>query len=177
MPANTSSAGVRGATYVSASPPHSGAGRALRSNFPLGVSGNAASVTNAEGIMYWGSDFFRLARTSSTKISAPSFATTYATSRLSPGTSSRTNTSASRTEGWASNAASISPNSIRKPRIFTWKSVRPRNSSSPLLSVRTRSPVLYSREPLRPNGSGTKRSALHSAHLRPYFRVISFRGS
>ena len=39
------------------------------------------------------------------------------------------------------------PSSIRKPRIFTWSSARPRNSSSPSAVQRTRSPVRYIRAP------------------------------
>ena len=49
------------------------------------------------------------------------------------------------------NAASISPSSMRLPRIFTWWSKRPRYSSVPSGSQRHRSPVLYS--PLAPAAS------------------------
>ena len=54
MPASSSSVGVRGATYACASSGRapSGAGSALRSTLPLGVSGSASSATNAEGTMY-----------------------------------------------------------------------------------------------------------------------------
>src|SRR5699024_11786689 len=41
--------------------------------------------------------------------------------------------------------SSISPSSIRKPRIFTWKSLRPRYAIVPSPSHRPRSPVRYSR--------------------------------
>ena len=51
IPASTSSTGVRGATYRSASAVYSGAGSALRSSFPFGVSGSASSTTNAAGTM------------------------------------------------------------------------------------------------------------------------------
>ena len=44
-------------------------------------------------------------------------------------------------------AASISPSSMRKPRIFTWWSSRPRNSRLPSGRQRARSPVRYSRAP------------------------------
>ena len=57
----------------------------------------------------------------------------------------------------SSSAASISPSSMRKPRIFTCSSRRPRNSSVPSARQRTRSPVRYS-APRRRTGSGTKRS-------------------
>ena len=39
---------------------------------------------------------------------------------------------------------------MRKPRIFTWWSIRPRNSRLPSGSQRTRSPVRYSRAPGSP---------------------------
>ena len=45
------------------------------------------------------------------------------------GVPSRPATAASRTPGWRASAASISPSSMRKPRILTWWSSRPRNSS------------------------------------------------
>ena len=51
------------------------------------------------------------------------------------------------TPGCSTSAASISPGSIRKPRIFTCSSARPRNSSAPSARQRTRSPVRYSRAP------------------------------
>ena len=47
----------------------------------------------------------------------------------SPGPSSRATTVAWATPGCATRAASISPSSMRKPRIFTWWSIRPRYSS------------------------------------------------
>ena len=50
IPASTSSAAVRGATYPgSGSRP--GAGSAERSSFPFGVSGSASTTTNADGTM------------------------------------------------------------------------------------------------------------------------------
>ena len=61
----------RGASYARAayaSP--SGAGSALRSSLPLGVSGSASSCTNAAGTMYSGSSASRCARSASTPISA-----------------------------------------------------------------------------------------------------------
>ena len=45
--------------------------------------------------------------------------------------------------------ASISPGSIRRPRIFTWSSARPSRSSVPSGRQRTRSPVRYIRSPGR----------------------------
>ena len=51
---------------------------------------------------------------------------------------------------------------MRNPRTFTWKSVRPRYSSSPFASARrrTRSIARYIRPPGAPNGHGRKRSAV-----------------
>ena len=51
-------------------------------------------------------------------------------------------------------AASISPSSMRKPRIFTWWSTRPRNSSCP--SAQPPRPVARAVQPRAgsPNGSG-----------------------
>ena len=43
--------------------------------------------------------------------------------------------------------ASISPSSIRKPRIFTWKSIAPQELHRPVRRHRPRSPVRYSRAP------------------------------
>ena len=57
--------------------------------------------------------------------------------------------------------ASISPGSMRKPRIFTWSSTRPGTPASPSARHRTRSPVRYIRAPGTPqNGSGTNVSAV-----------------
>src|SRR6185503_17746629 len=55
---------------------------------------------------------------------------------------------------------------MRKPRIFTWWSMRPRNSMLPSDKYRARSPVLYSLCPgSRLNGSAMNRSAVRSARL------------
>ncbi|KGW37754.1 hypothetical protein Y602_6258 [Burkholderia pseudomallei MSHR733] len=57
------------------------------------------------------------------------------------------------------------PNSIRKPRIFTWKSFRPRYSSLPSVRQRARSPVLYNRPPAT-NGSSMNRSRVSSGRFK-----------
>ena len=72
----------------------------------------------------------------------------------------RTTTAACATPACAASTASISPGSIRNPRILTWSSARPRNSSTPSGRHRTRSPVRYIRCPAAPNGSATNRSAV-----------------
>ena len=70
-----------------------GAGNALRSTLPLGVTGMASNVTNAHGTMYSGNSRFKYSRSDSSVAPFPSSHTRYATSRLSPGTSSRAITS------------------------------------------------------------------------------------
>ena len=89
-------------------------------------------------------------------------ATKYATSRLSPGWSPRATTAHDCTRRVRASAASISPSSMRKPRILTWLSARPTNSIAPSSRQRTRSPVRYRRSPC---GAETdrRRSARRSA--------------
>ncbi len=90
---------------------------ARRSTLPLTLSGSASRTTNAGGTMWSGSDSRRNALSSSGVAGRSSAA--YATSRRLPGSSSCTSTTHSRTAGWRARAASISPGSMRKPRIFT----------------------------------------------------------
>src|SRR5229473_474968 len=93
--------------------------------------------------------------------SSPSLLTTYATSRWSPSPSFSTTTTACPTPPCSPNTASISPNSIRYPLIFTCSSFLPKYSSSPPSLHLTRSPLRYS---LLPPSSlypcGTNRSAV-----------------
>ena len=64
------------------------------------------------------------------------------------------------TAGVVLSAASISPSSTRWPRIFTWWSSRPRNSSDPSGWRRTQvAGAIHTRAGRRANGSGRKRSA------------------
>ena len=56
-------------------------------------------------------------------------------------------TAASVMPGQAASAASISAGSMRKPRILTCSSARPRYSSCPSGVQRARSPVAYIRSP------------------------------
>ncbi|MCY1526417.1 hypothetical protein D9M68_614370 [compost metagenome] len=79
----------------------------------------------AAGTMYSGSSAARLARSRAGSMRSPANGDTYATSRAPPAPWLAT-TTASRTCGSASNCAAISPSSMRKPRIFTWWSMRPR---------------------------------------------------
>ena len=71
--------------------------------------------------------------------------------------SSRTTTAAWATPGWASSTASISPSSIRKPRIFTCSSARPRNTSSPVAGPLGQ--VAGAVHPLAGRRTGTPRTA------------------
>ena len=81
---------------------------------------------------------------------------TYVTSTVSPDGAGPADRDRERAHSDASGAtASISPSSMRKPRIFTWKSVRPRYSSCPVgVRHRTRSPVRYIRSPGAAEGVG-----------------------
>jgi hypothetical protein len=146
--ATSSSATSRGTTYPPASAP-SGSGSARRSSFPLGVRGSAGRATKREGTRCSGRTASRASRSVPAAASAPSSAATQATSRA-PSGPGRASTTASRTPGRAASAASTSPGSTRKPRTFTWKSVRPRYSSVPSASQRARSPVRYARAPGSP---------------------------
>ncbi|SKS63783.1 Uncharacterised protein [Mycobacteroides abscessus subsp. abscessus] len=93
----------------------------------------------------------------------------YPTRRLSPGRSSRAITAACSTPSTSASAAWISPNSMRKPRILTCSSARPRYSSCPAedsdTPQRTRSPVRYMRVPGSPNGQATKRDAVRDCRF------------
>src|SRR6476646_10076497 len=119
------------------------------------------------GTMYSGSFNCSALRIAFTSASLPSPPTTYPTSPLSPGSSSRTTTTASAISSIPSNAASISPNSIRYPPTFTCSSRRPTNSSLPSASHRFRSPVRYNRPPLFPlNGFGTNFSPVNPGRFK-----------
>src|SRR5882757_4573039 len=100
---------------------NSGTGNAARSTFPFTVRGSSSRTTTADGTMYSGNRPAANARTptGSSPALLSSTGTTYATSRLSPGTSSRTMTTAWATSGWAARTASTSPGSTRNPRTFT----------------------------------------------------------
>src|SRR6266849_6597739 len=90
-----------------------GAGRAFRSTFPFGVSGRESRNTNCAGTIYSGSLVFRNARSSSVSGTSPLRETTYPTSSLFPGSSSRARTVHACTFGSAARVASISPSSMR----------------------------------------------------------------
>ena len=65
--------------------------------------------------------------------------------------------------GCRTSAVSISPSSTRKPRSFTWLSMRPRYSSVPSARQRARSPVRYSRAPRSSQRTGRARTSRPSA--------------
>ncbi|GAA3773583.1 hypothetical protein GCM10022403_005880 [Streptomyces coacervatus] len=159
-PHTSSSRTVAGPRPTTPPPPYSGTGNARRSTFPFAVNGNASSTTTADGTMYSGSRAPTNPRTApaTSPPGLPPPTTTYATSRLSPGTSSRATTSACSTPGCDATTASTSPGSIRNPRIFTCSSARPANTNRPSAVHRTRSPVRYIRSPSA-NGHATNRSA------------------
>ena len=155
--ASTRSRSDTGARYSDAST--CGSGNPRRSNFPDDVTGNDSSTTHTRGTMYSGNRCPNTDSNTAVSTTAPTAGTTYPTRR-----SADTNTADCATDGTSNNAASISPNSIRKPRTFTWKSVRPKYSNSPTADHRTRSPVRYNRSPPPDTGNGlaTKRSAVNS---------------
>lgn len=62
--------------------------------------------------------------------STPSSVATWATSRVVSWLDGTPTTAASRVPGIRATAASASPSSTRTPRTFTWRSMRPRYSSS-----------------------------------------------
>mmetsp|Transcript_19852 Transcript_19852/g.63075 ORF Transcript_19852/g.63075 Transcript_19852/m.63075 type:complete len:375 (+) Transcript_19852:570-1694(+) len=94
---------------------------------------------------------------------------TYATSRFSPGRSSRAITTHSRTWRCACNTDSISPSSMRWPRILTCVSMRDRNSMSPVGSSRTKSPVRYSTRRPRRRAAGPRSKNAGSASSNARF--------
>ena len=164
MPASTSSACVRGATY-SCRAAASGAGSAARSSLPFAVSGSVSIATNAVGTMYSGSR----ARSASRSVRRDDVPARRA-GRRTPPAAARPPPSwrdddggLARPSGCASSAASISPSSMRKPRIFTCWSSGPGTPARRPRASAPRSPVRYSRAPASAeNGSGTKRSAVSS---------------
>ena len=117
-----------------------GGGSAARSTLPFGFSGSASSTTYALGTMWSGSRACSAARTAETSTSPSGCRTSQAASRRR-GSSPTGSTTASATPGTARQAAATSPGSTRKPRIFTWSSIRPRKSTVPSARIRTRSPV------------------------------------
>ena len=108
----------------------SGAGSSCLSTLPLAFSGMRFKCTKALGTMYSGNFSFTQERNSGVSTSVRR-ATTYATKHFSPMLFSRAKTIASRTPGCFCNTASISPSSMRKPRILTCWSARPKNSKLP----------------------------------------------
>src|SRR5215469_6066997 len=145
-------------------------GNPFRSTFPFTVSGIRSIHTHSPGTMYSGnlpctyllnSSFVALFSPPPSSSPSPSLLTTYATSRWSPSPSFSITTTACPTPPCSPNTASISPNSIRYPLIFTCSSFLPKNSSSPPSLHLARSPLRYS---LLPPSSlypcGTNRSAV-----------------
>src|SRR5581483_6529316 len=58
-------------------------------------------------------------------------------------------------------AASMSPSSMRSPRILTCSSARPTYRSCPSAPQHTKSPLRYIRAPAPPNGQATNRAAVN----------------
>ena len=146
----------------------SGAGRALRSTLPLAVRGRASSAHEGRGHHVLGQALLEEGAQRRRCRAGAECRRRRPTRRLSPGTSSRATTTASRTPGCARSAASISPSSMRKPRSFTWESARPRNSSVAVgaASAPGRRCGTGARRASALKGSGTKRSAVSSGRLQ-----------
>ena len=96
-----------------------GRGSAARSTLPFARRGSSASVTNDAGIMALGSSSARRSRSSHGGSAFFATCTRYATRYQSPSSSRRAVTTAWSTESRRSSACSISPTSMRWPRIFT----------------------------------------------------------
>jgi hypothetical protein len=173
MRATAASVPVRGATYAATSGRSpSGAGSARRSTFPFSFTGSLSNSTHAPGCMYPGRCRSRCCRNSRTLPRCSPRQTTYATNCWSPRPVARAATTACATPSCSPSRASISPNSMRKPRSFTCWSIRPRYSSSPVLPQRTRSPVRYNRSPAW-NGSATTAPPSTPAHSNTLRQPVS----
>ena len=132
----------------------------LRSALPELLNGISSTSWSRPGHMYAGSRAASSLWMTDAESVAPSRGSRKASSESYPPTL-RTRTTACDTPVQRPSAASISPSSIRKPRTFTWSSLRPRYSTFPSDSQRPRSPVRYMRLPGM-NGSARKRSAVSS---------------
>ena len=91
--------------------------------------------------MYGGSSAATWSRIADVSSVVPERGTRYATSWSPVCWSVRRTTAAWATDSCSVRAASISPGSMRNPRTFTWKSLRPTYSSSPVVVQRAWSPV------------------------------------
>ena len=91
-----------------------------------GGGAKALIVSDPGPVVMWGVPIARLALNLSASVTIGALVlAAWAASRKQP-EFERAMTIASRTPGQASRRASISPSSMRKPRILTWKSLRPR---------------------------------------------------
>ncbi len=163
--ASSSSSAPSGGRKLSDRASNRGAGKAARSTFPAGVTGNSSSRTNAAGTMYDGTRLATYRVSSAVESALPPAGTTYVVIIAVPEGAARATVTAFSTCGHDRTTLSISPSSIRNPRTFTWKSLRPTYSSPRPRRHRTKSPVRYIRCPGRPKGSATNRSAVNA-----YFR-------
>ena len=118
------------------------AGSARRSSLPLAVIGSASSRHEGRGHHEVGQALRRGASRSSAAVGAsPARQRRRRPAGPRRPSSAGATTAQDFTAGCAASAASISPSSMRKPRILTWPSARPMNSSAPSGRQRTRSPV------------------------------------
>ncbi len=120
MVTNAASISLSGARYFSPSFT-CGSGSAFRLTLPLVVSGRRSSVTKYDGIIYDGRCRDKYSR--SWGISGafnPDLGAIYAQRYFSPLSVSLSMTAASSIAPCFNKKLSISPNSMRNPRIFTW---------------------------------------------------------
>ncbi len=112
--------------------------RAPRSILPLTIRGSSSISVMEVGTIAGGSAALARALISSTVVST---ASSQAASAGAPSGPLTTATAVWRTPGSSPSTLSTSPGSTRWPRIFTWSSARPVNSSMPSGRHQTRSPV------------------------------------
>ncbi len=123
-----------------------GAGSAARSSLPLAVTGSAASETNDRRHHEVGQQRGELRAQHRRRGVRRVRRHDVGDQPLDPsGRRRRSTTAHELTPGSAASRASISPSSMRKPRILTCVSARPKNSRMPSGRQRTRSPVRYRR--------------------------------
>ena len=132
-PPRAASRGGAGGRHRRAPAPAAGAGSARRSTLPLAVERQRGEEHERRRHHVLGQPLPRGARAARATAGAGAVAADDVgdqplVARRRPRARAPT---ASRTAGCAPSAASISPSSMRKPRIFTWWSMRPRYSRSP----------------------------------------------
>mmetsp|Transcript_18214 Transcript_18214/g.42606 ORF Transcript_18214/g.42606 Transcript_18214/m.42606 type:complete len:222 (+) Transcript_18214:1521-2186(+) len=143
-------------------------GKAVRSTFPLAVIGICGSCMKRRGRMIrgkWTWECASIAIRAAASNTSPLTSTIHATSTAAPPTP----TAQDSTKLQVLKAYSTSPNSMRSPLSFTWKSRLPSNSSdggaSPSVDIRPMSPVLYALPAVAHCDAATNRKAVSSGSV------------